>query len=175
MLWALLHTHTSILHFFFLLKKVFHSASWTTYPVFVQYFCCIFICIKEVYLHMIFLVTQIFERNYVEKHVYTTCLNDLLAFFILTFRILYLWLVDRNADTHSSSGGTPCSGLLLHASHFSRSKPPAVGLSIHTCSHTHTHTHTHTSLSLVLPLCCDHIPSLCRITSQQWQMLATSP
>lgn len=69
----------------------------------------------------------------------------------------------------------PCPGLLLHASHFSRSKPPAVGLS----THTHTRARAPTPALLSLPLrslaACDRIPSLCRIASQQRQMLATSP
>lgn len=41
--------------------------------------------------------------------------------------------------------------------------------------YTHTSTHTHTLLSFALSHCCDHIPSLCRIASQQRQMLTTSP
>lgn len=47
----------------------------------------------------------------------------------------------RSSST-SSSSSVPVLGLLLHTSHFSKSKPPAVGLS----------RHTHTSLSLALSL-----------------------
>ena len=54
-------------------------------------------------------------------------------------------LTDRQTPRHrqqrqQQQQQCPCPGLLLNASHFSRSKPPAVSLSIHTISHTHTHT-----------------------------------
>lgn len=47
----------------------------------------------------------------------------------------------------------PCPGLLQHAINFSRSKPPAVGLSMHTYTHTlHFPLHSLTAV-ITFPLC----------------------